>query len=257
MSRNPDEIDPKNPDIVRIGSMVFDLAARELRDRQGNPVELRSQSAEVLAHLARHPGKVVAKEDLIAAVWPDTFVTDDSLVQCIGDIRRALGDEGRSMILTHPRKGYRLLPTPEAAGAVARPIGRPHRDHRGHAGRGSRSGRCLHLAGPADRHRRRRPARHCRAAVRGPQRGHGPGLSERCHRRGSDRRTRPQQDLCRDRPQFELQIPRPGHRCPRDRQGPRGGLRAGGQPAESRRPAAGQRAADRRPHRPPPLGQSL
>jgi TolB-like protein/DNA-binding winged helix-turn-helix (wHTH) protein len=124
MSRNPDETVPKNPDSVRIGSMVFDLVSGELRDQQGIRVDLRSQSAEVLAHLARHPGKVVAKKDLIAAVWPDTFVTDDSLVQCIADIRRALGDEGRSMILTHPRKGYRLLPAAEATGAVAGPIGR-------------------------------------------------------------------------------------------------------------------------------------
>lgn len=124
MSRNQDEIDPKNPEIVRIGTMVFDLADRELRDQQGNPVELRSQSAEVLAHLAQHPGKVVAKGDLIAAVWPDTFVTDDSLVQCVADIRRVLGDDGRRMVLTHPRKGYRLVPTPEAVGSVTGPMGR-------------------------------------------------------------------------------------------------------------------------------------
>jgi TolB-like protein/DNA-binding winged helix-turn-helix (wHTH) protein len=109
MSRNHAETDPKNTEIVRIGSMTFDLAARELRDQQGNPVTLRSQSAEVLAHLARHSGKVLAKGDLLAAVWPDTFVTDDSLVQCIADIRRALGGDRRGMVQTHPRKGYRLV----------------------------------------------------------------------------------------------------------------------------------------------------
>ncbi len=109
MSRNRAETDPKNTEIVCIGSMTFDLAARELRDLQGNPVTLRSQSAEVLAHLARHSGNVVEKGDLIAAVWPDTFVTDDSLVQCIADIRRALGTDGREMVQTHARKGYRLV----------------------------------------------------------------------------------------------------------------------------------------------------
>lgn len=124
MSRNPAEIDTKNPEIVRLGRCVFDLASRELRDQQGNPVELRSQSAEVLAQLARHPGKLVAKADLIAAVWPDTFVTDDSLVQCIADIRRALGDDGRKMVLTHPRKGYRLVPTAQAAVFAKGPVDR-------------------------------------------------------------------------------------------------------------------------------------
>jgi TolB-like protein/DNA-binding winged helix-turn-helix (wHTH) protein len=123
MSRNQAEIEPKNPETVRIGAMVFDLAAKELRDGQGNRVDLRSQSAEVLAHLARHPGKLVAKADLIADVWPDTFVTDDSLVQCIADIRRVLGDDGRKAILTHPRKGYRLVTTPKAAGCVTGPMG--------------------------------------------------------------------------------------------------------------------------------------
>jgi TolB-like protein/DNA-binding winged helix-turn-helix (wHTH) protein len=115
MSRNRAETDPKNTEIVRIGSMTFDLAARELRDLQGNPVTLRSQSAEVLAHLALHSGKVVERGDLIAAVWPDTFVTDDSLVQCIADIRRALGADGREMVQTHARKGYRLLTSSSSA----------------------------------------------------------------------------------------------------------------------------------------------
>jgi DNA-binding winged helix-turn-helix (wHTH) protein len=117
--------------------MEFDLAARELRDPQGNRVDLRSQSAEVLAQLARRPGRVVAKGDLISAVWPDTFVTDDSLVQCIADIRRALGDDGHKIVLTHPRKGYRLVPTPEAAGSVSRTDRSAHHDHRGRAGGGS------------------------------------------------------------------------------------------------------------------------
>jgi TolB-like protein/DNA-binding winged helix-turn-helix (wHTH) protein len=124
MSRIQAEIDPKTPEKVRIGTMVFDLVSRELRDQQGNLVDLRSQSAEVLALLAQHPGRVMAKEDIFSAVWPDTFVTDDSLVQCIADIRRVIGDDGHRVIQTHPRKGYRLVPTPAAAGSVPGPTGR-------------------------------------------------------------------------------------------------------------------------------------
>lgn len=115
MSRNRAETDPKDPEITRIGTLVLNLATLELRDQQGEPVVLRRQSAEVLAHLARHAGSVVAKTDLIAAVWPDTFVTDDSLVQCITDIRRALGDDGRRMVQTLPRRGYRLVAVPEVS----------------------------------------------------------------------------------------------------------------------------------------------
>ena len=91
MSRNQAEIEPKIADIVHIGGMVFDISTGQLRDAKGCHVPLRSQSAEVLARLARHPDQVIAKDALIAAVWPDRFVTDDSLVQCITDIRRALG----------------------------------------------------------------------------------------------------------------------------------------------------------------------
>ncbi|MCU9849060.1 winged helix-turn-helix domain-containing protein [Defluviimonas sp. WL0024] len=79
---------------------------------------LRSQSAEVLAFLAGQPGEVISKEALIAAVWPDTFVTDDSLVQCIADIRRALDDSDHRLVQTLPKKGYRLIAEPAAAAAA-------------------------------------------------------------------------------------------------------------------------------------------
>ena len=54
------------------------------------------------------------------AVWPDTFVTDDSLTQCIADIRRALGDDGHVIVQTLPKRGYRLNAYPsDAAGPNA------------------------------------------------------------------------------------------------------------------------------------------
>src|SRR6476659_7037261 len=46
------------------------------------------------------------------AVWPGVAVTDDSLVQCIHQIRRALGDDGHAILKTVPKRGYRfVLPT--------------------------------------------------------------------------------------------------------------------------------------------------
>ena len=47
----------------------------------------------------------------------DTFVTDDSLVQCIADIRRALGDDGHKVVETFPKRGYRLNVNPPDATA--------------------------------------------------------------------------------------------------------------------------------------------
>jgi TolB-like protein/DNA-binding winged helix-turn-helix (wHTH) protein len=108
LSRTDGEIFPKSNEIIQLGDYRFSLETRELTDANGNTVILRSQSADVLAYLARYTGELVSKEALIENVWADTFVTDDSLVQCIGDIRKALNDAEREIIETLPKKGYRL-----------------------------------------------------------------------------------------------------------------------------------------------------
>lgn len=120
LSRNSPEISTKPGEPLRLGAFSFDPSTRELRDSGGKVQDLRRQSSDVLAVLARSPGAVVSKEDLIDAVWRDIAVTDDSLVQCIGDIRRALGSGARDCIQTVARRGYRLVPT----SAAARPVGR-------------------------------------------------------------------------------------------------------------------------------------
>lgn len=111
LSRNMPEISTKPDGSLRLGAFRFDLSARELLDAEGRVVELRRQSGDLLAVLARRPGETVSKEDLILAIWGDIAVTDDSLVQCIGDIRRALGPGSRDCIQTVPRRGYRMVPT--------------------------------------------------------------------------------------------------------------------------------------------------
>lgn len=87
-------------------------------DPQGGFSALRPQSARVLDYLAARAGEVVTRDEIFAEVWPDTAVTDDSLTQCIGDIRRALGDSGRRVLETIPRRGFRL----HADRAAARPL---------------------------------------------------------------------------------------------------------------------------------------
>ena len=69
-------------------------------------VKLRPISFEALKYLIEHQGQLVSKADLIKAVWPDSFVTDDSLVQCLMEVRRALSDEAQQIIKTVPRRGY-------------------------------------------------------------------------------------------------------------------------------------------------------
>ncbi len=75
-------------------------------------VSLRPKTFEVLSHLAHNPGRLVRKEELIEAVWPDVTVGDDSLVQCIRELRQILGDDARRLIKTVPRRGYLLDASP-------------------------------------------------------------------------------------------------------------------------------------------------
>ena len=94
---------------------VIDLARDELRTAGGTLVDLRPRSFAVLRLLAANVGRVVTKDEIMSAVWDDTIVTEDSLTQCIADIRRAIGDADRRAIRTVPRRGYLLVvePSPE------------------------------------------------------------------------------------------------------------------------------------------------
>jgi DNA-binding winged helix-turn-helix (wHTH) protein/TolB-like protein/Tfp pilus assembly protein PilF len=69
-------------------------------------VKLRPKSLEVLVYLVRHPGRLVTKDELIGAIWTDAFITDNSLAQCLLEIRRALADDSQQLIRTVARRGY-------------------------------------------------------------------------------------------------------------------------------------------------------
>jgi adenylate cyclase len=69
-------------------------------------VELRPKSFEVLRYLVEHAGHVASKEEMMAAVWSNVTVTDDSLIRCISEVRHAIGDESQRIVKTVPRRGY-------------------------------------------------------------------------------------------------------------------------------------------------------
>ena len=83
----------------------------------GDEVPLRPKTYAVLRFLVENSGRLVSKDELFAAVWPGVAVTDDALVQSIGELRRAFGVDGSRLIRTVPRRGYRL----EAAVSVDAP----------------------------------------------------------------------------------------------------------------------------------------
>ena len=91
-----------------INGVVIDLDRDRVIDVAGSAVELRPQTFEVLRYLIENPDRLISKGELMSAVWPDVAVTDDSLVQCVHEIRRALNDEQRAILRTVFRRGYRL-----------------------------------------------------------------------------------------------------------------------------------------------------
>jgi TolB-like protein/DNA-binding winged helix-turn-helix (wHTH) protein len=100
---------------ARLGGATADLDLGVIRAADGRETLLRPKSAEVLRALAARPGAVVTKEALFDAVWPGLAVVEDSLVQCVSEIRAALGEADRAALRTVPKRGYALEATPAAA----------------------------------------------------------------------------------------------------------------------------------------------
>jgi TolB-like protein/DNA-binding winged helix-turn-helix (wHTH) protein/tetratricopeptide (TPR) repeat protein len=95
--------------VYRFGDFVLDPRQYELW-RGDARIYLQPKTFDVLHYLVRHAGRVVTKDELIAAVWPGVVVTEHSLTRCIKDIRRALDDDAGEprYIETLVRRGYRL-----------------------------------------------------------------------------------------------------------------------------------------------------
>ncbi|MEZ6059240.1 MAG: AAA family ATPase [Planctomycetaceae bacterium] len=89
--------------------------------RAGKRVALTPKAFDVLAHLVKNAGRLVSKEELLNSLWDDVLVSDASLVVCIREIRKALGDQARSprFIETAHRRGYRFIAEVSESGAVA------------------------------------------------------------------------------------------------------------------------------------------
>ncbi len=96
--------------ILQFGPFVLNPNTASL-SCAGREILLRPKSFDVLLYLARNPGRVIAKDELIEFIWPNIFVTDNSLVQCISDIRVALADNAQVILKTVARRGYLFAAT--------------------------------------------------------------------------------------------------------------------------------------------------
>jgi predicted ATPase len=87
------------------------LPAQQLLLEDEAPVRLGSRALEILAALVERAGEVVGKNELMARVWPNTFIEENTLRVHVAGLRRALkdGQQGRRFLAAVPGRGYRFV----------------------------------------------------------------------------------------------------------------------------------------------------
>ena len=91
--------------VYRFESFTLDVNRGTL-SRAGEEVSLRPKAYAVLCYLVEHNGRLIAREELLDAVWGDAVVTDGVLTQCLINIRKALDDSDHRKIRTVTKRGY-------------------------------------------------------------------------------------------------------------------------------------------------------
>jgi DNA-binding winged helix-turn-helix (wHTH) protein/tetratricopeptide (TPR) repeat protein len=92
--------------VLRFAGFALDRDRAELRGPDGEAVRIRPKTFDMLSLLAANAGRVLSKQQLMDAVWPNVHVSEDSLFQCIRELRTALGDSERRLIKVVSGRGY-------------------------------------------------------------------------------------------------------------------------------------------------------
>lgn len=92
----------------RFGDFVLNVE-RGCLQRDGQDLALRPKAFDILRFLVERAGKLASKDELVDLAWPNVTVSDDSLAQCVKDIRRLLQDDEQRFIRTVPRRGYMFV----------------------------------------------------------------------------------------------------------------------------------------------------
>jgi len=90
----------------QFGSFTLDLERGALLATDGEELPLRPRSFALLCLLVENTGRLLSRDAIMEALWPNVFVIDDNVTQCVRDVRRALGADGQRMLRTLPRRGY-------------------------------------------------------------------------------------------------------------------------------------------------------
>ena len=130
--------------VYRFDGFTLDLVRGALLAASGTEIALRPKAFALLRQLVENAGRLIDRDEIMAAVWPGVTVTDDSITQVIKEIRRALGDAEQRLLRTVPRRGVLFAaevrraddpaslvvfparePTPRTVAAAFNPASRP------------------------------------------------------------------------------------------------------------------------------------
>lgn len=101
---------PNSPPSYEFGPFVLDTLQHALL-KEGKPVALTPKTYDTLLVLVQNRGRMLSKEELMKALWPDSFVEESNLTQQVSMIRKALGESASEpkYIITVPSRGYRFI----------------------------------------------------------------------------------------------------------------------------------------------------
>jgi TolB-like protein/Tfp pilus assembly protein PilF len=102
----------------RFGPFALDLVRGALQNVDGIEIKLRPKSFQLLSYFVLNPGRLISKEELTNLLWPNVIVGDDSLAQCVSELRTAISDFDRRIVKTVARRGYLFTVLPESVKAA-------------------------------------------------------------------------------------------------------------------------------------------
>lgn len=133
---------PRGARVLKFAGFELDEHRADLRAPTGEVLKLRRKSFQLLQLLASNAGRVLSKDEIAAAIWPNVYVGDESLYQCVREVRTALGDDKRQIVKVVSGRGYlfeakvtshgeqdnpplEIAPVPAAETAIEDPIALP------------------------------------------------------------------------------------------------------------------------------------
>src|SRR5215213_10320318 len=103
--------DIEKPTVYAFESFRLDAATRRLYGPDGKSIRLKAKAFDTLLFLVENPKRVVERDELLAAIWPDTVVEENNLTQHISSLRRLFGEkpDDHRFIATVPGRGYMFV----------------------------------------------------------------------------------------------------------------------------------------------------